>query len=183
MKFRALALAIVMVALATSTPILEAQTRFSSTTFGAAMSATTDVATVASTTGMTAGGPATGAPITTASGATFLFADLEQMRVVEVISATRVRVQRGIAGITTAHASGATIYFGPGSAFKTTDPPVGVSQGCTPSSDWLYDLWINVTNGNISVCQYRVAASTIREWWTTNIRQVTYDSEPQRPPG
>ncbi len=103
------------------------------------------------------------------------------MRVMEVLSSTRVRVQRGLAGVTTAHASGSTIYFGPGSAFKTTDPPVGVSQGCTPT-DWLYDLWINIGTGNVSVCQYRGTSATIREWWTTNIRQITYDSEPQRPP-
>lgn len=185
MKFKALALAIVMVALATSTPLqppLHAQvpTVVSTTTLGADLadinlSPSANVVTVASTTGMTAGGPSTGTAITTSGGATFLYVDVEQMRVIEVISSTQVRVQRAVAGFSSRHVSTTTVYFGPATAFKAVDPPIGY---CTPST-FLYQPWINVANGNMSVCQRRVANSTTYLVYTTNTRKITYDSTAQ----
>lgn len=173
MKFKALALAATLLAVALTTAPLSAQTAVSTTTASAALSATGTTVTVASTTGMTAGGPATGVAVTNTGGATFLFWDLEQMRVMQVLSATQVQVMRGVAGFPSAHATGGTIYFGAGTAFKDVDPPIGV---CTPSS-WSYTPWINVSNGNMSVCQYRDSAT--RHVITTNARAITYNSTPQ----
>ena len=173
MKFKALALAVIIALAALIVP-LSAQTAVSTTTLGAATTATGETITVASTTGMTAGGPATGVAVTNSGGATFLFVDLEQMRVMRVISSTQVQVQRGLAGFPAVHASGATVYFGPGTAYKSVDPPIGT---CTPTG-WAYSPWINVANGNMSVCSARADGEPFRVY-TTNTRYVTYDSDPQ----
>lgn len=183
MKFKALALSLVMVALATTAPLFvqpaQAQTVVSTTTLTADLadinlSPNANVVTVSSTTGMTAGGPTTSTAITTSGGATFLYVDLEQMRVIEVISSTQVRVQRAVAGFSSRHANTTTVQFGPATAFKAVDPPIGY---CTPST-FIYQPWINVANGNQSVCQRRGSDTTFKIY-TTNSRKITYDSTAQ----
>ena len=173
MKFKSLALAALLAA-ATVLPAYAQGGAVSTTTTTAATPFNGGTITVTSTAGMTSGGPATGAPVTTSGGATFLYVDLEQMRVMQVLSATQVQVQRGLAGFTSIHANGATVYFGPGTAFKSVDPPIGQ---CVPSQ-WLYTPWINVANGNMSVCQYR-GTDTYRHVYTVNSRLITYNSTPQ----
>lgn len=145
--------------------LVSAQTTVSTTTLGAASSLNGDVLVVASTTNMSA-------PSATGGG-TFGFVDLEQFRVIRVISSTQIQVQRGVAGFPSVHRSGATVYFGSGDAFKNVDPPIGT---CTPGN-WAYTPWINVSNGNMSVCQYRDSAT--RYVITTNARSITFNSSPQ----
>lgn len=181
MKLKTLALvAAVIAAVTLFGPITTAQTAVPTTTLGAALadpntSPGANVITVASTSGWTAGGPASGVAITTGGGATFAYIDLEQVRVVQVLSSTQARVQRGIAGFASAHANGSTVYYGPGTAFKAVDPPIGA---CDPAS-FVYTPWINVGNGNMSVCQYRTAGASTRSIITTNSRSITYGSQPQ----
>lgn len=113
-----------------------AQTTTTSTTLSSAITSTSATTiSVASATGFTA-------------GTTSLFVDRELMDVISV-SGTTIGVRRGSGGITSTHASGATVYVGPraGGPFIASE-----KAGSCTSTNELYLPQINPTSGNRYDC-------------------------------
>lgn len=112
---------------------LSAQITMTSTTLSTAVTSTSGTTVVvASATGISAG--------------RFLFIDREFMKVVSV-SGTTISVVRGVSGIVSTHASGATVYLGPGSYFINYDH----AGSCTATNELVLPQ-INVRSGNIWQC-------------------------------
>ena len=102
------------------------------------------------TTYLTAAATATGTTYTVNSGTGivpgfWIYVDKEAALVTNV-SGTTITVQRGSAGMTTAHAVGAAAYIGPIQFFYRANPSSASCAGGTPN------IWINVDGGQSFVC-------------------------------
>lgn len=121
-----------------------AQSTTTSTTTAVAMSRGDQTISLASSTGVTAAGlaPATG-----------LYVDREYMTVVSNANAAGTgnvwNVKRGVAGIQSPHASGATVWVGPPSVFDLG--PNDRVGPCTATS-FAYLPMIMVRSGNVTYC-------------------------------
>lgn len=131
------------------------------TTLSSAQAATDTTAVLTSASarsGSTFGAPAAGQ---------CLFVDRELERITAVASTTMTVTRDRTNGAAT-HASGATVFTAPCSAFKTADPNYA-SGGLTCSGQPL--PWINQANGNIWVCM-----GGTNKWSVSNVTNITYNS-------
>lgn len=108
------------------------------TTLSANVAATDTTITVASASA------ATGSSFGSIAAGQFLYVDQELM-LITAVSSTTLTVQRRTRP--TAHASGTTVFIGPGSAFQRVDPPAG---RCTTAS--FPAFWINTDTGATFTC-------------------------------
>lgn len=155
--FTGLLLALVLVS-----PV-SAQTYLTSTTNSAAVNATQTTITLASTTGVAAGGG--------------LYVDREYLpvRSVSGLVATVLRGQSGTTG--RAHTADRTVIIIPAAAVPTVVTAVDPAQtsgvgGCTPAAYQFLPI-INVTNGNVWSCRW---LDNVRQWAATNTTLITYNS-------
>lgn len=120
-----------------------AQTTLNSTTWSSAVSPTQTSVVLASVTCTNC---------TFAAGIR-LWADLEMMQVAgSYVSGTTVPVIRGVNGTqVAAHASGATVFLGPGERFATRDPPNGPCNRFIQNVNGYYP-WHNITTGGEWLC-------------------------------
>jgi len=143
-----------------------AQTYLTSTTNSAAMTSSATSFTVASATGIAAGGA--------------LYVNREYMTV-RSVSGTVVTVTRGQAGtVANAHGASQTVIIIPAAAIPTVitlkDPTPIDGVGTCTASEHQYLPVINVGNGNVWLCRYTAAAQTATVWAATNQTLITYNS-------
>ena len=136
------------------------------TTYSYALNQTTLSAAVADATTrtitITSASAQTGSSFGAVVAGQVLFVDLELMTI-NAVSGTTLTVTRGTSNAA-AHASGAVVFIGPASMFKTTDPPIGA---CTAAS--VPAPWVNVQTGNAWLCRNST-------WKGTNPMAITYNS-------
>ena len=152
-----------VVALCLSAPV-SAQTYLSSTTNSAAINATQTSFTVASATGIAAGGA--------------LYVNRELMSV-RSVSGTVVTVVRGQSGtVANAHGASQTLIVIPSAAVPSVvsanDPSPLNGFGACSRTEHRYLPIINVTNGNVWLC--RPSGSSTGIWMGTNAAPLTYNS-------
>lgn len=116
-----------------------AQTFTHNTTTTAAAQLATDT-----TLTLTAVTAATGSSFGAVAAGQFIYVD-QEMELITSMASTVATVQRR--NRPTAHASGAPVYIGPGSAFQRLDPPAGT---CTTANQPKW--WINVDQGTVFTC-------------------------------
>ena len=137
-----------------------AQTAVSTTTLGAAITATNATTiTLTSTTGMSNSGPANQIN-------TVIYVDEELMWVTTVSDGTHAIVQRGKGQTRPAlHASGANVIFGPPAGnFFSNAPPQAETRGACTMSQELYLPKVYATTGDIFDCKRTGAAGTSGQW-------------------
>lgn len=156
-RFLILCLAVLLPSLVT------AQTfTLNSTTLSAAATATATTFTI--TSASAASGSSFGAVV----AGHYVFVDDEYVPITAV-SGTTITVRRGSPGSRpAAHASGATVWIGPGYAFQRVDPPKGTcSTTANPSP------WINVDNGQVWACATTFWAHPPRDTFPINVTAST----------
>lgn len=143
---------------------VSAQTYLTSTTNSGALTATQTTVTVASASGIAAGGA--------------LYVNRELMTV-RSVSGTVVTVVRGQSGtVANAHGASQTVIVIPAAAVptvvSTNDPSPVNGIGTCSRAEHRYLPIINVTSGNVWLC--RPSGSSTGIWMGTNTTPLTYNS-------
>jgi len=148
-------LAFVLAAVLLAAPAVAQNVNLRTTTLGAAVNSTSDTTIrLAATTGLAVGDG--------------LFVDAEYMTV-SAINGLVVSVMRGAGGVAGTHASGASVFYGSPSTFRSVDPAPGV---CVRSAN--PNIWINTTTANLWVCGLFNETPTV--WTGTQVRRLTFSS-------
>lgn len=152
----AAALALVSVVAFVGVAGLGAQTFTHNTTTLASAQSATD-----STLVLTAVTAASGSSFGAVAAGQFIFVD-QELELITSMSSTTATVRRGTRPV--AHASGAPVFIGPGSAFQNADPAPGT---CVINSfpKW----WINQITGSIFTCPANLVISKGGTPWLTGL--------------